>query len=102
MKPSEVPGPIAVYDVRDGSYDYPTHGKLRWWAREHGIDTDATYRIEIHSTDHKFARVFRYELDEQGRKRLDERTQEAAVREPIDVPINEMPPVEPLPARGQS
>ena len=91
--------PLAVYDVREGSYQYEGFAAFRRWAAAQGMDINETYRIEIHSPSAPFARVFTYDRDKQGRRHLDPVTGDAARRAPFDQPISSMPPVEPLPAR---
>jgi hypothetical protein len=82
--------PLAVYDVHSKSWPPPNLDRFLWWMGEQGIDEKVTYRIEIYSTDHWFARVFQHDRNEDGRPYL--RDGELACRDPFDVPIKEMPP----------
>ena len=97
---------LAVYDIRDGSYQYEGFGPLREWARQHDIKVEDTYRIEIHYTDQRIARVFTYALDAEGGKycgrghdhrlpKVSDEPCEIATREPYDVPCS-TPPQEPV------
>lgn len=81
--------PVAVYDVHE-AWPPPNLDRFLWWVREQGIDEKTTYRIEIYSTDRRFARVFQYALDEDGNRYAV--AGEIARRDPSDVPIKEMPP----------
>lgn len=88
--------PLAVYDVRDGSYVQGEQSKpFDDWVVDHGIALADTYRMEIYLLDCLFARVFQYDRDEQGRFCLDPAAQDVARREPFDMPIESMPPVKP-------
>lgn len=85
----------AVYDIRDDTYRYPHHQKLRWWLTDLGVDIYLTYRIEIHMAETRSVRVFQYDRGEDGRLFVDPATGEAAVREPFDLAIDSPPPAEP-------
>lgn len=98
----------AVYDVADQGWWGLTddqRDQIRAWATEHGIDVDVTYRMEIHVIDMPLARVFQHDLTEDGQRhcpidhdhmQMDkERQCDVARREPYDVPISSMPPVQP-------
>lgn len=94
----------AVYDVRDGSY-VPSE-PFDQWASSHGIGPDATYRIEIYRPllwplRRRFARVFAYDLDEDGHVQLNEDGSDSAKREPYDIPISSMPQVKPATTPSQ-
>ncbi|MBF8192090.1 hypothetical protein ITP53_41710 [Nonomuraea sp. K274] len=66
----------------------PGRDRLLAWMRAHDIDPRDTYRVELILTDALAvkARVYHYDLDEQGRKRLLD-SSEIARREPFDVPL---------------
>lgn len=98
----------AVYDVADQGWWGLTddqRDQIRAWATEHGIDVNVTFRMEIHLLDCPFARVFQMDRNEDGRLycpidhdhlSMDKVSEcDAARRDPYDLPISSMPPVQP-------
>jgi hypothetical protein len=90
--------PLAVYDVRDGSYDGEKHGKFRAWCGRQGIDVDITVRVEIHKTGHLFARVTEHDLDEKGQAVVNDAGTDIRMRT-RDVPVSCHPPQRPTPVK---
>jgi hypothetical protein len=112
------PEPLAVYDVSESWTELSDQqmAVIRNWLRMQGIEPNDTYRFEIWRTDRLFARVFQYDRDEHGKpycpldhehvfgkvfgpgeEPSEQEWCDIARREPFDVPLSSMPPVEPLP-----
>jgi hypothetical protein len=105
--------PLAVYDVHEDNWLGLTEGQreeLAAWLREHDVEPDDAYRLEIYLLDCPFARVFQFDVNERGKVycRLDHdhvamwesgREPPGGVceiaRRTFDVPLSSMPPVKP-------
>jgi hypothetical protein len=83
-----------TYDANGGFHDHPPAFVKAYcaWLQAHGVDHKATYRTEHHLIDAPLVRVFQYDEDEQGRRYLDEATNDAAVRPAFDVLVKTPPP----------
>lgn len=94
--------PLAVWDTRDGpGSPYWQHfSETSKWATEHFPDGAIdVYRAEFYLIDAPFAVLFCYAEDEFSRRFVDPGTREIAVREPVTMPLDELPPPHLLGAR---
>lgn len=85
--------PVAVYDIRDPWWideDLGAHSRLLAWVRSCGVDPTFSRRFEIYLIDSPSMRVYDLDLDEHGQPYRDGRG--AAMREPYDVLLRDLPP----------
>jgi len=91
-------GLIGVWDavtdmVSDPWTDSPWRERITW-AQEHLPDAAETYRAEFFLIDVPFAMLYRYKLNDAGRRFLDPDTGQAAVLPPVRHLLTELPPAE--------
>lgn len=87
--------PLAIWDVntKPGFICWEHWSEAVAWNKDHLPDQgNDTYRLEFYLVDAPFAKAFRYATNEQGRRYMDLATGEAAVLEPVTVPLTELPP----------
>lgn len=96
--------PLAVWDVKHESWFRQNWMGRRDWLRAQELPANQIYRIEFYLLDTPFARLFRYALNQDGRKHWidahtpgqphDHEACHVAMLEPLDVPLPELPPSE--------
>lgn len=91
------PAPIATIDTRNRDAwdrivaDRDLHRRLVDWARDQHLTPENIYRLEIYLVDCPSARVFEYDLDDNGRRYAI--SNDIARREPYTVILTSLPPV---------
>lgn len=92
--------PTAIWDARASTWPQLA-GPRRSWLEDHGVPTTDTYRIEFYDAAAPIARLFTFHLNGAGRRHLtgahttgahDHDQCAAAVNDPYDMPITELPP----------
>lgn len=84
--------PVAVYDIRDPWWmdQQGGHDRLRAWAHSYGVDTTDTRVMEVYLIDSPSLRVYDLARNERGDFYRD--GPGAAMREPYDVLLRDLPP----------
>jgi len=85
---------IGAWDTREKSWKNAPHAAITDWLRNHGLPAESIYRIEFYAATTGWARVFTYHRDEKGQRYYNADHTGAAVNEPYDTDLWELPAME--------